>query len=198
VTDHFNEIRDGDDVPISMTVFQAERVAAQLRGVADGTADRSDAELAARLLQSLALDARPDMRESFAYSAAIDSHRTWEAIAFLPLPAPPEDPGFTSTTPIYVVTGRPRFRSHDLQVVVCTAIDAGTWPPTSSAGVHVAFRQCIDDTPVHAGTVITIPGSIVTNTISLYAGFGPVGEPPLRSQEVDVLHNLEQTVRVID
>jgi hypothetical protein len=196
VTDHFNVIRDGDDAPIAMTAFQAERVAAQLRGIADGTTDRGDAELAARFLYSLTLDARPHLREDFAYNGALDSYKTWEAVAFLPLPPPYGDPDFTSRTLVYVVTGRPRFRSQDLHVLICTAINAATWPPTSTSGVHIAFRPSGDELPPAPGSVISIPGRAVTSTITLYVGSGRVGDNAAR--EIEVLHNLEHTVRIME
>ncbi|CAH0126619.1 hypothetical protein [Rhodococcoides fascians] len=196
MTDHFNAIRDGDDAPIAMSAFQAERVAVQLRGISDGTVDRGDAELAARFLYSLALDARPHLREDFAYNLALDSYKTWEAVAFLPLPPPYGDPDFTSRTLVYVVTGRPRFRSRDFHVLICTAINAAMWPPTSTPGVHVAFRLSDHDQPIAPGSVVSIPGRTVTSTITLYAGSGRVGDNAAR--EVDVLHNLERSVRILE
>ena len=196
MTEHFNAIREGDDAQIAMTAFQAERVAAQLRGIADGTADRGDAELAARFLHSLALDARPHLRVDFAYNGALDSYKTWEAIAFLALPPPYGDPEFTSRTLVYVVTGRPRFRSQDLHVLICTAINAATWPPTSTPGVHIAFHRSREEQPIAPGTVISIPGRTVTSTITLDHGTGRVGHNAAR--EIDVLHNLERTVRIIE
>ncbi|MBY4273423.1 hypothetical protein HQO27_14445 [Rhodococcus fascians] len=193
MNEFFNVIRDEDDVPIAMTAFQAERVAAQLRGIADGTTDRGDAELAARFLCSLSFDARPQLREDFAYNDALDSHKTWEAIAFLPIPPPYGDPNFTSRTLVYVVAELPRLRSRDLHVLICTAINAATWPPTVTPGVHVAFGHSNDEDPPAPGTVISIPGRTVTSTITFHGASGGVG-----AREMDVLHNVDRTVCVIE
>ncbi|MGB7234858.1 MAG: hypothetical protein WBD41_02655 [Rhodococcus sp. (in: high G+C Gram-positive bacteria)] len=193
--DHFNEIRDGDDNPVALSIFQAERAAAQLRAIADGTAHRRDADLVAQFLYALAWTARPTLAHP-STSPAVDPHHTWEQLAFLPIPTVRDDAFFTAETPVYVITSRPSFHSADATIVACTSINAAMWPPAITTGVHVAYHHSIDDEPLPIGTAIAIPGEIrsITLTVSdphdhdVYTG----------TTHIDALHNNAMTVRKIN